>query len=228
MPANGNASNQYKLVTHLYQFFGILLGCSLEGTGVYPSYQGDASMYQVHRYGSLVALSIMMLTIFSRFMGFSYSETTYFIQQVGLAAESFGVADSDVTAVAGALNKFFNVRCEPPVTIAPVLGSQLMSICTDATCPLAPNATCSAYPAFYDPSPANATTGNNGTTSAGGNQNSTGSTNGTCSKCGGGSGSGSGPSPSASMPTSSNAESSMKISMTGFAGVLGIAVGLLL
>jgi len=48
-PANGTTSNQYKLLTHLYQYFGALLGCSQYGKGAFPAYQGFGSMYQVHK-----------------------------------------------------------------------------------------------------------------------------------------------------------------------------------
>ena len=46
MPANGTSSNQYKLLTHLYQYFGALLGCSAAG---FPAYQGFGSQAAVHR-----------------------------------------------------------------------------------------------------------------------------------------------------------------------------------
>ena len=37
------------LLTHLYQFFGILLGCSDVGTTGFPQYGGDTSMGNVHK-----------------------------------------------------------------------------------------------------------------------------------------------------------------------------------
>ena len=43
MPANGTSSNQYKLLTHLYGFFGSLLGCSQQGMSDFPAYGGQAS-----------------------------------------------------------------------------------------------------------------------------------------------------------------------------------------
>jgi len=140
MPSNGTTSNQYKLLTHLYQFFGTLLGCSQQGMGNYSNYMGQASMYKVHK-----------------FMDLSYAENTYFIQQVGLSAASFGVAMDDVTYVGDALNKYFNYRCAAPVTLAPALGSQLQAICIAPSCPLAPNNTCSAYEAAVVPGVANST-----------------------------------------------------------------------
>jgi len=49
MPANGTSSNQYKLLTHLYQYFGVLLGCSMVGQTGFPSYGGSTQMYNVHK-----------------------------------------------------------------------------------------------------------------------------------------------------------------------------------
>jgi len=49
MPANNTMSAQYALLTHLYQYFGVLLGCSQYGMGAFPKYMGDNSMYQVHK-----------------------------------------------------------------------------------------------------------------------------------------------------------------------------------
>lgn len=139
-PANGTDSNQYKLLTHLYGFFGTLLGCSAQGSDAFPAYGGQASMYKVHK-----------------FMGLNTAEVTYFIQQVGMAAASFGVADSDVTKVGEALSGLFNVRCAAPATAIPAQGPQLQSICITDDCKIAPNATCSSYEAVVEPGVANAT-----------------------------------------------------------------------
>jgi hypothetical protein len=137
MPANGTSSNQYKLMTHLYQYFGALLGCSATG---FPSYAGFGSQAAVHR-----------------FMDLSAAEVGYFIEQVALAATSFGVTMDDVAVVGKALNTIFNVRCAPPTTVIPAQGAQLQSICEDETCPLAPMATCAAYPPTMKPLKANST-----------------------------------------------------------------------
>lgn len=117
-----------KLLTHLYQFFGKLLGCSTYGTMGFPAYQGRA-----------MAPSHM-------FMNLSPAEVGYFIQQVALAATSFGVSQDDVATVGAALNKLFNYRCSPPATVIPEQGPTLNSICQNQMCPLDPNAQCSAYP----------------------------------------------------------------------------------
>lgn len=57
------------LLTHLYQFFGSLLGCSQQGLPGFDAYDGQASMYEVHK-----------------FMDLDPNEFGYFISQVGLAA----------------------------------------------------------------------------------------------------------------------------------------------
>lgn len=137
MPANGTSSNQYKLLTHLYQYFGALLGCSAMG---YPPYTGQGSQYQVHK-----------------FMDLDIYQVTYFIQQVGLSAASFGVATSDVEYVGHALSQLFGYKCAPAMTVIPAQGAQLQSICIADDCPLAANATCAAYAAATMPAVANAT-----------------------------------------------------------------------
>ncbi|MCJ1400632.1 hypothetical protein MMC11_003840 [Xylographa trunciseda] len=137
MPANGTTY----LLTHLYQYFGVLLGCSMQGpsaTSAFPSYQGEASQYSVHKY-----------------MDLSAAEVGYFITQVGLSAASFGVATADVTAVGMALASLFDYSCAPPTTVIPAQGPQLQAICIDSTCPVSPNATCAAYAPAMEPFVAN-------------------------------------------------------------------------
>ncbi|KAI9794256.1 MAG: hypothetical protein M1816_006182 [Peltula sp. TS41687] len=133
-----------ELLTHLYQYFGVLLGCSMQGQPAYPAYEGDESQYQVHK-----------------FMHVDQYEMGYFITQVGLAAASFGVTKEDVAYVGEALTKLFSYRCSPPTTVVKAQGEQLQSICTDAKCPLAENAMCGLYDdKIMDP--ANATMVGNG------------------------------------------------------------------
>jgi len=140
-PANSESSSQYFLLTHLYSFFGALLGCSQYGMGAFPSYSGRASMYETHK-----------------FMDLDASEVGYFIQQVALAAMSFGVADADIQAVGTALGNLFNVKCGPPTTVIPGKGPQLQSICTDdTTCKLSANATCDQYSPAMPPMSSNST-----------------------------------------------------------------------
>lgn len=127
--AGADGSNQQKLFTHLYQYFGKLLGCSQYGMMGFPAYSGAPSQYNVHKY-----------------MNLDHAQMTYFIQQVGLAAKSFGVSDADIMTAATSLNNAFNYRCSPPTEIIPEQGKQLQSMCTNETCPLDPKSTCAAYP----------------------------------------------------------------------------------
>ncbi|CAI6228106.1 unnamed protein product [Periconia digitata] len=129
MPANSMDSKQYKLLTHLYQFFSALLKCSTYGTTpANPSYSGR-DMASSHA-----------------FMALDPSEVGYFITQVGLSAASFGVAQEDVTAVGEALNKLFGYKCSPPAVVIPEKGETLNSICQNEKCPLDAMAKCEAYP----------------------------------------------------------------------------------
>lgn len=127
-PSNGTSSNQYKLLTHLYEYFGALLQCSQYGQGAFPAYAGFGSQYQVHK-----------------FMDLSIYEVSYFVQQVGLSAASFGVATDDVEYVGKALMNLFGYKCAPPMTVIPAQGAQLQSICTGKDCPIAANSTCASY-----------------------------------------------------------------------------------
>jgi len=163
MPANGTTSNQYTLVTHLYSYFGVLLGCSMQNSTAYGAYKGDSSMYEVHK-----------------FMDLSYAEVTYFNEQVGLAAMSFGVTKEDATAVGNELMAAFGYSCSPPAVIIPYQPSELQAICIDSTCPVAPvNATCSSYAAAMEPGMSNATTSATMTSASG--SSATGTATGTAS-----------------------------------------------
>ncbi|KAK1976585.1 hypothetical protein LZ30DRAFT_734242 [Colletotrichum cereale] len=134
MPANDDKSEQYFLLTHLYQFFGALLGCSQYGMTGFPGYTGFASMYEVHK-----------------FMDLDVNEVGYFIQQVALAAASFGVAQDDIKTVGTALNQLFGLRCSPAATAIPEQGAQLQAICIADTCPISPNAVCASYQPAVEP-----------------------------------------------------------------------------
>ncbi|CCG81443.1 protein of unknown function [Taphrina deformans PYCC 5710] len=121
-------SNQYTLVTHLYQYFGYLLGCSMQGTQAFASYGGRTSQYTVHKY-----------------MDITHAQNTWFIQQVGLAAQSFGVASADVTAVGTALDQTFNYRCSKNASVPSTAPAAAQAICIANDCPLAVNSSCAAY-----------------------------------------------------------------------------------
>lgn len=148
-PANGTDSAQYMLLTHLYSYFGGLLGCTMVGNEGFPAYSGEASQYNVHK-----------------FMALDANEVGYFIQQVGLSAASFGVTEEDVAAVGKSLNDTFGYRCAPAAAVIPADQVELQSICIDESCPISPNATCDAYDSVMAPastSPAMATMMPNGT-----------------------------------------------------------------
>ncbi|KAH7146213.1 hypothetical protein EDB81DRAFT_721107 [Dactylonectria macrodidyma] len=149
-PADDDSSNQYFLLTHLYQFFGSLLGCSMQGMSGFDAYTGEASMYQVHK-----------------FMDLDYAEVTYFVTQVGMAAASFGVAEDDIKIVATALNSLFNVRCAPATTVIKAQGSELQSICIAKSCPLAMDGVCSKYDTPVEPKNATATGSSTATMTSG-------------------------------------------------------------
>lgn len=106
----------------------------------------------------------------------------YFIQQVGMSAASFGVTSDDVTAVGKALAMLFDYKCAPATTVIPSQGAQLQSICTDDSCPTAPNATCDAYGTAMMPAVANSTlVGNSTSTSSSSKTSSTASSTSTTS-----------------------------------------------
>ena len=133
-------ANQILLLSHLYQFFGALLGCDAPG---FPIYTGDPDMYRVHR-----------------FMELTKEQNDFFITQVGLSAIALGVTESDAGLVGQVLDGLFNKRCTPPLTADDGVPGFLVgtdpSICVDeATCPV-------ADPSFCDVSPTTAPTMNQG------------------------------------------------------------------
>ncbi|CAO1634875.1 unnamed protein product [Parajaminaea phylloscopi] len=123
--ATDDSSRQYTLLTHLYQYFGQALKCSSQSAnGEFKTYQGDTSMSKVHR-----------------FMNLNYIENSYFIQEVGKAATSFGVTAEDATAVGNTLNMLFNYRCSPAISF-PSGANASQSICLASSCPLADKYNC--------------------------------------------------------------------------------------
>ncbi|GAM83842.1 hypothetical protein ANO11243_018320 [Dothideomycetidae sp. 11243] len=161
MPSNGNmTSNQYLLLTHLYEFFGALLGCTDYGMTGYPAYGGVGSMYEVHK-----------------FMDLDANQVGYFVEQVGLSAASFGVVMADVTAVGKALAGLFDVRCAPNTIVISSLGPLPQSICIADDCPLSPNATCGSYETPLKPvnvsSSSSSSGGASSSSSSGGGANAT-------------------------------------------------------
>ena len=90
-------------------------------------------------------------------MALDQYQVGYFIEQVALAAASFGVAESDIAIVGYALGNLFNVKCGPPTVVIPSQAAGLQSICIESTCAQSMNATCGSYAAVAQPAIANAT-----------------------------------------------------------------------
>jgi hypothetical protein len=129
------------LVTHLYEFFGYLLGCSELGKTGFPAYGGSTSMYNTHK-----------------FMDLDANELGYFITQVGTAAASFGVTTDDVNTVGKALSSTFGYRCAPAAAVPASATAELQAICIASDCPMSPMATCAAYGNATEPTFTNGTT----------------------------------------------------------------------
>ena len=125
MPANDTSSRQYFLLTHLYQLFGTLLGCSEQGMTGFSVYQGSPSMYETHK-----------------FMNLGTAQNGYFITQVALAAKSFGVADEDIKLVGTALTNLFEQRCSKPMSLKMPLPKLPQAICVADDCKLAQDPQC--------------------------------------------------------------------------------------
>ena len=118
------------LLTHLYSYFGGLLGCTQMGAD-FPAYSGSASMYETHK-----------------FMDLSAAEVGYFITQVANSAASFGVAAEDLAVVGTALSTLFGHKCSPAVVVIPSQPAELQSICIGEDCPLDPKADWYVVPPF--------------------------------------------------------------------------------
>lgn len=131
LPSNDSTtctSNQCMLLTHLYELFGNLLGCTAYNSSTFPAYAGGKSMYEVHK-----------------FMYLSNAQNLYFIQQVGAAASAYGVSKADVTGVASKLTGLFGVQCSMPASLSPGYDAAPQSICNAGDCALATPSNCSAY-----------------------------------------------------------------------------------
>ena len=97
-----------------------------------------------------------------KFMALDSAEVGYFITQVALAGASFGVAESDLTAVGTALNGLFARRCAPAVEVVPPQGPALQAICIESDCSLADSAMCELYEAVVEPANATSTSSGGG------------------------------------------------------------------
>ena len=146
-------------------------------------------------------------------MDLDNNQLGYFIQQVGMAAASFGVTDDDVKTVGGALEKLFGYKCAAAMDIVPMSPPQTQAICQAQDCPTAANATCAAYGnngTITYPMSSNTTMANG--TSSSGNSSSTGTATGSSSSASG-----------------SKASAAGKVvAEFGFAAVMAFAVTLLL
>jgi hypothetical protein len=126
LPNPSPSSNTFNLLSHLYQFFGALLGCTADG---FPSYEGDPDMSRVHQ-----------------FMNLDEMQVDYFNLQVALAAQALGVEEADVSTIGSVLDSLFNARCTPPLTVDSGVPSFMVGtqsgICTAASCPVADPTEC--------------------------------------------------------------------------------------
>ena len=80
-----------------------------------------------------------------KYQALNPDELGYFIEQVGLASQSVGLTLNEATSVTNNMNEGFAYRCKPVSALVAggIPGPQ--SVCTDSSCPLAPNYDCSAY-----------------------------------------------------------------------------------
>ena len=113
-----NANTTPRLMTHLYQYFGIILGCDEPS---FPKYAGNPSQAAVHR-----------------FMDLKAPEMHYFIHNIYDAALTLGVAGPDLVTHVGdaisigvGLDNIFNKKCSPPQKVATYQPSAPQSMCHD-------------------------------------------------------------------------------------------------
>lgn len=111
-------SNQHRLMTSFYQYFGYFFGCRSPS---FPAYNGSSSQTSVHR-----------------FMDLQGPQMHYFIHNIVDAATNLGVAGEDLVTHVGdgisvgiAIDNIFNKRCSPPTEIVPGQGAQPQSMCAD-------------------------------------------------------------------------------------------------
>jgi hypothetical protein len=108
--------------------FARVLQCSVIGGANFTSNLGKTNLYEVHK-----------------FMALGPNELGYMIQNVGLSALVLGMTPDESNNITTKMNTGLNFRCKPPVALTPGGTPGPNSICTDKTCPLAPNPDCSAY-----------------------------------------------------------------------------------
>jgi hypothetical protein len=59
-----NANIISLLLTHLYEYFGAVLGCSKQGGDALPDYDGSGSQYQVHKFVSSFPILFPSIPVF--------------------------------------------------------------------------------------------------------------------------------------------------------------------
>ncbi|KAH7412881.1 hypothetical protein BKA64DRAFT_731128 [Cadophora sp. MPI-SDFR-AT-0126] len=130
MSSLGTNSAQFFLLNHIWQYFGTLINCSEQGkSDVFPAYEGEPSMYQVHR-----------------FMDISKAENDFFIQQLVDASASIGFSPADAENWRKLMAPY-NTRCAPAFAVNGVRGgADLQAVCINDDCPLDEAANCDAYP----------------------------------------------------------------------------------
>lgn len=117
---NGTNLVQNVHLTHVYPYFGTVIGCSKIGDDGFPPYIGPNSIYEVHK-----------------FMYLGPEDVGYFITQIGLSLLSMGVTEEDVAISNATFDALFNYRCLPPYDLIKSQGPQNSSICQRADCPIA-------------------------------------------------------------------------------------------
>jgi hypothetical protein len=132
------------LVTHVWQYFGVLLNCSKQGVDPdFPAYKGNPSMYEVHKFVLTPLLFVASLT-YNRYMDLDPYEQGWFVNQLTLAAASIGFSAEDTTIWFNTMTGLFSSRCSPPTAVGN-LPPVLNSICIHPSCPIAEGGDCELY-----------------------------------------------------------------------------------
>ena len=113
------------------------MGCSTIGSVNFTSALQKTSLYEIHKY-----------------MALDPFELGYFIEQVGLAGQLVGLTADEAEGIQNKMDQSLTYRCRANSALFPggIVGPQ--SICTDKSCPLAPNSNCSDYDFDNGTSPA--------------------------------------------------------------------------
>ncbi|KAH8590740.1 hypothetical protein B0O99DRAFT_300270 [Bisporella sp. PMI_857] len=126
-----NTTNQFRLFNHWLVAFSHVFDCSFP---IAPAQTGNT--------GGSPSLSLAYV---HKYMDLNHTSLGHFINQLGLAAIHYGFSQQDSDTISGNLNAQYNVRCARAVQLNPSRPPQLLSLCQDESCPLAPNPDCAAY-----------------------------------------------------------------------------------